>query len=413
MVKLSEIDDELLKCNINSIEANGDTCVIYIAKFGEKRSVPLTCLRPRNANERGIVQSHRHDPFTTKLASKNASFDKYGHGSIDDATSNKEDKKKFDNLLFDYDAICEFSKSLDLNSYINLSNYKYASKNQEIIAYPMVYSQTNMSTNNNGGNTNGGGSKKNRQAQCQNNVQLDSTEKQSKVEEVNSFGKNIAHDSKTDNGQSGGGYYQHQSEHNVESAMPINQQVPNYYHQTTAPVYYCPTPEYNESNMYSNEMVMHPGVYAVPTHAYQMPPIQPNMYGPVTGNQASHYPVHVGGWPGYNPQVNTQGKSSWKWVFFCQLEFYLISFAMNIFLGYVFPGPPQYAVPAIPPPVPFQLPFLNRELLRSNGRINFSPNYSANPSGDDLPCKYSISLYFILAFIWLFVDILHSYFSQW
>lgn len=261
---------------------------------------PLSGPRRRN-----IVPSHRRNPYAKSIRINESSIDKYGYG-LCIATSDAEDKVKFDDLVFDFDAIRDISKTLDFESYINLSDFKFSpSNNQDIIAYPMVYSQTNsMSTNNSSGNTNMGGSKKNRNLNTSNqsNMQCESNDKQQHVKidtEENSYG-NIKQDSQQT--QQSGGYYQHQSQDH-DAGMPTNQQpVPDYYHQsTTAPIYYCPTPEYNESNVYSSEMVIPHGVYAVPTHAYQIPAIQPNnMYAPVAGNQ--HYPVHVGSWPGYNPQ---------------------------------------------------------------------------------------------------------------
>lgn len=255
------------------------------------------------AQRSNIVPSHRRNPYAKSTHRNESSIDKYG---LCVAASSAEDKVKFDDLDLDFDAICKISKTLDFESYINLSDFKFSqSNNQEIIAYP-IYSQTNsMSANNSGGNTNMGGSKKNRNQNTsnQNNMQCDPNDKQQHVKietEENSYGI-VKQDSQQT--QQSGGYYQHQSQDH-DAGMSTNQQqpVPNYYHQSTAaPIYYCPTPEYNESNVYPSEMVMPHGVYAVPAHAYQVPPMQSNnMYAPVAGNQ--HYPVHVGGWSGYNPQ---------------------------------------------------------------------------------------------------------------
>lgn len=313
---MDENDNELLKCCIKSKESNGDTCVVFIGKLGEKRSVPFESLRPLNGAEHNIAQSHRRDHPYEKLTAKHTSIEKYGSCN---ATSSSDDKEKLDDLVFDYDAIYEITKSLDFDSYINLSNFKLTPNNQqqEIIAYPMVYTHSNnMSSNNTSGNTNTGGSKKNRNQNASNlnNVQCDANDKQPHIKtdaEESVYGKNV-HDSKHESQQKSqtGGYYQHQSQdQNVDAGITMSQQhMSSYYHQSTAPIYYCQTPEYSEANMYSSEMVMPHGVYAVPTHAYQVPPMQSNMYAPVAGGQASHYPIHVGSWPGYNPQANTQGK---------------------------------------------------------------------------------------------------------
>lgn len=65
-----------------------------------------------------------------------------------------------------------------------------------------------------------------------------------------------------------------------------------------------------------------------------------------------------------------------------------MDFVVFQFIGYVLSAPPQYALPTIPAPVPFPLPFLSRELLQSKGRINFNLNYAFTPTGEDLPCNF-------------------------
>lgn len=313
---MSETSDDLLKCRVKEKETNSDTCVVFIGKLGEKRSVPLTSLRPLSGTECIAVESHRRDPYM-KSASKIAN--KYGYGSLNVALHTQDKEKKLDSLVLDYDAICEISKTLDFESYINLSNIKFTSnQQQELIAYPMLYAHTNnMTSNNSNGNLNTGGPKKsrNQNASIQSHMQHDATDKppHGKMDDENSYGKNVL-ESKPDSqsNQANDGYYQQQpQDQNVDGSVPMNQQVPGYYHQTgVAPIYYCPTPEYNESNVYTSEMVMPQGVYAVPAHAYQVPQMQPNIYAPVAANPAAPYPVNVGNWPAYNPQVNPQGKSN-------------------------------------------------------------------------------------------------------
>lgn len=315
-MKLNDSDTRLHKCRINAKETSdeekesNDSYVVFIEKLGEKRSVPLSSLRPLSGTERELTASHRCDQYT-KLPYK-----KYNHNKYESLNAHRiACKKETNNFSVDYDAIC---KSLDFESYINLSNFDFASNNQqELIAYPMVFTQSNMSSNNNSNSNSNGGSKgmKNRgqNAQNQSNLSGDLNDKQanqmSKIDEENSYA-NIGHDSKVDSqlgSNQSTGYYQHQ-EQSVDG-VPINQpHTTNYYNQGLPPtVYYCPTSEYNEQNMYSSEMVMPNSMYAFPQ--YHAPPMQPNMYAPVAGNQSSHYPVQVGGWhAGYNPAMNAQGK---------------------------------------------------------------------------------------------------------
>lgn len=288
----------------------GVTYVVFIEKLGEKRSVPQSSLRPLCGTESDFAASHRSDQYA-KSAYKKYHHIKYDSPSVSRVGCNKD----VNDFPVDYDAIC---KSLDFESYINLSNFEFASNNQqELIAYP-IYSQTNnmSSTNNSSGSNNGAnGSKgmKNRgqNSQNQSNLSCESTDKptssMSKIDEDNSYAKN-SHDTKQDSqpAMNQTGYYQDQ---NVDSMSANQSHMPNYYHQGVAPaVYYCPTPEYNEHNMYPSEMVIPNSVYAIP-QPYHAPPMQPSMYAPVAANQSTPYPVHVGGWhTGYNPAVNPQGK---------------------------------------------------------------------------------------------------------
>lgn len=312
------MENDLLKCRIKAKGSNGDEYIVHIENLGEKRSVPFSSLRPLSGTECDIVQPRRRDTYT-KLASKKPSIECVSHS----AASNKKGPEMTSDLALEHDAICKIQKSLDLESYISLSNFNFTRTNQhEIIAYPLVYSQpNNMSTNNNsGGNSNTSSSKtgknRNQNSQNQNNVQCDSNEKQqqvllSKADEDHSYAKNV-HESQQDTQQtpnSSIGYYQNQhQEQNIDASVPVSQpQVPNFYPQggaSVAPIYYCPTPEYNDQ-MYSSEMIVPQGVYTIP--AYQTPQMQPNMYAPINGNPAPHYPVQVGTWPGYNPPMNQQG----------------------------------------------------------------------------------------------------------
>lgn len=66
-----------------------------------------------------------------------------------------------------------------------------------------------------------------------------------------------------------------------------------------------------------------------------------------------------------------------------------MDFVVFQFIGYVLSAPPQYALPTIPAPIPFALPFLSRDLIQSKGRINFNSNYAYAQTGEDLPCKFA------------------------
>ncbi|XP_031628547.1 protein ovarian tumor locus-like [Contarinia nasturtii] len=374
LVRLNDIEDELFKCRIKSKGSSSNTYVVYIEQLGEKRLVPFTSLRPLNDKRCESIKSRHHDPCA-KPISKKASIEYVSQHQTRDASLHTLKREKFDDYVFDYDAICEISKTLDLDSYINLSNFP-TNNQQEIIAYPLAYSQNpNMNTNNgsNSNNNNTVATKMKNRNQNSNNAKVsDSNEKQqhqqqqhqmSKADDEIPYTKNV-HDTKQ---ESQSGYYSHQApEQHVDTGT--QQPMSGYYSQSSTPVYYCSTSEYNEPNqVYQSEMVLppHGSVYTIP--AYQAPPIQPNLYTPIAGNQMPHYPVHVGNWPAYNQPNNAQ--------------------------GYVFSGPPIYPMPPIPTTVPY-LPFLSRGLLRSNGRINFNSTYAYAPNGDDLPLNDKASLKF-------------------
>lgn len=304
-MRINETDTEWLKCRIKVKESDDiDTCIVFVEKLGEKRTVPLTSLRPLNGTQRYHTASRRIDQYVKSIGEEQ-NIDKCGSKNV---KSRIETNEKYNDLVYDYDAIC---KSLDLGSYINLSKFDFSTKNQqEIIAYPMVYSQSNNIPLISGGQK----ALKNRQqnAQNSNNLVNDSQEKQqvqmTKIEEENAYTNNI-HDLKPEQQQiqnQTGGYYQPLHEQNIDGNNSVNQQqVPGYFHPGGQQVYYCPASEYSDQ-MYPPEMVMPQGVY-VPANAYQPPPIQPNVYGPIHGNHGNHYPVHVGAWPGYSPHMNAQG----------------------------------------------------------------------------------------------------------
>lgn len=313
MVRLSGKDDKPLKCRINEKGSNDETYVVFVEKLCETRTVPLASLQPLSGMERDMYAARHCDQYA-KSEFKRINTEKSADSDIRNVKPYA--KSQNDNLISKNDAIC---KSIDLEKYINLSNFDYPSKIQhQILAYP-IYSQTpNMSTNTNSGSHNNNTSKiiKNRN-QNQHNVQCDANDKQTqqqsqitKIDEENTYNVH-AHEPKQDfqpKSNTTTGYYHHQSQdQNIDAGVSMNQQhqVPGYYTPGMAPVYYCSTAEYNEQNLYSSDMVMPHGVYALP-HAYQAPPMQPAVYAPVA-NQGSHYQVPVGSWSGYNPAINAQG----------------------------------------------------------------------------------------------------------
>lgn len=317
-MKLSETTDDLQICRIESKEDDG-MYVVYVDKLAENRSVSYTSLRPLNDTLHNSFKSRDSDQYM-KNKSMKGRCEKFGFSSRN-VTSHIKSKLPNDSDIT-YDAICN---TFNFEPYINLSNFNFTSNNQnEVIAYPLVYSQsTNMNpSNNTSGNTNNSSKpSKNRNQNAQNHAIIqhnsnDNQQNNQKGDNENSYGKNV-NELKGSDVQTPTTYYQHQhqsQEQHGDTIVPVTLPVPNiqqhhapnYYNQGSASVYYCATPEYNEQGVFSSEMLMQPGVYAI-QNPYQTPPIQPNVYAPVSGNQAAHYPIPVNTWPAYNPPMNPQG----------------------------------------------------------------------------------------------------------
>lgn len=64
----------------------------------------------------------------------------------------------------------------------------------------------------------------------------------------------------------------------------------------------------------------------------------------------------------------------------------MFEISRRFFLGYVPPAPAQ-PIPYAVQSVPASVPLVRRDLLLSNGRVNYNANYSFSASADDLPSK--------------------------
>lgn len=134
----------LLKCHIQDIDTKSGSCIVFIEKLSEKRSVAIDQIQMFKANE-----SPRH---------YNRWYDK---GYLDA----RENEKRSDNFksytdrmrsrASDYDDITSdaISKSCDLEPYTNLMNFQ-PTRPFQLIALPVEFKpappQTNMSANNSG-----------------------------------------------------------------------------------------------------------------------------------------------------------------------------------------------------------------------------------------------------------------------
>lgn len=346
-----------------------DTFIVFIEKFAEKRLVPWTHLRPLHASSplsRDFFPMHNNriyggigQPFMYRCG--------YNlHGNTKSHTKRQRNGNFTTDFSYNRDAIC--NSDFDFEPYINLSNFSLNASHaqRELIAYPMVYSQSgNMNSNNSNSNpTNGGnltGNSKSMKNRQQNNVQHQTNEGESKVTVLKNetdngngngngsggaggqqYGKNghevkMQNDSQSSNTSSSSSVGHQQSYHQQQqmaepnvtvvtsSGVPATVSHPpvsNYYQQgpvvtAPAPVYYYPTAADDQNGVYaSSDMIVPHGVYAIPAaQAYQsnaattaMPQaMQPGMYAPAA--QTTHYPIPVNGWPAYAQPMNPQGNT--------------------------------------------------------------------------------------------------------
>lgn len=348
-----------------------DTFIVYIEKIAEKRLVPWSHLRPLHAAASSPLSRDFFPVHNNRICDGIGQSYMYRcdynlHGNTKSYTKRQRIGNFTTGFSYNRDAIC--NSDFDFEPYINLSNFSLNASHaqRELIAYPMVYSQSgNMNSNNsnsnpsNGGNSTGNSkSMKNRQS---NNAQHQPNDVESKVTVLKNdtdngngngngnggggqqYGKNgheMKNDSQSSNTSSSSNaghqqsYHQQQQQQMAEpnvtvdtsSGMPTTVSHPpmaaNYYQQgplatAPAPVYYYPTAADDQNGIYgSSDMVVPHGVYAIPAAAaYQstaattaMPPtMQPGMYAPAT--QTTHYPIPVNGWPAYTQPINPQGNA--------------------------------------------------------------------------------------------------------
>lgn len=340
MVKLNENSDSLLKCHIQEIDEKTESCIVYIEKISEKRSIPMKCLQLLNATE----------PYTRRFNQCDSTYDK---GYFDECENEKRIDYRSLKQTFatnqNYSesfASCENSfcdaiyKTCDLDSYTNLANFQPINR-FELIAMPMQYTQTpNMSANNNS-NSNAGNSTnnnsiataknaKNRGQNAQNHVaQQQSNEKNqtqsvslSKAADGNSYNAKNVQETKQDAPVQTQPHLKFQqtaqgSEHTIEANSPAgnhpNQANYSYYPPTGAPMLqyaYCPaTSEYGEQGYYSlpAEIPATQGFYTVPSNVYPAASVPTNAYTPIPANQMYPYPMPINAWSSFNPTISPQG----------------------------------------------------------------------------------------------------------
>lgn len=360
---MNDQNDELVKCQILA-KMKDDTFIVYIEKFAEKRLVPWTHLRPLHASSplsrdffpmpNNRIYGGIGQPFSYRCG--------YNlHGNTKAHTKRQRIGNFTTGFSYNRDAIC--NSDFDFEPYINLSNFSLNASHaqRELIAYPMVYSQSgNMNSNNSNSNPSNGGNSKSMKNRQQNNAQHQANDGENKVVTVlkndtdngngnangggggagsQQYGKNgneSKNDSQSSNTSSSSTAGHQQSYHqqqqmaepnvivNASGGMPAtvsHQPVSNYYQPgpvatAPAPVYYYQAGD-DQNGVYApSDMMVPHGVYAIPAApAYQstaattaMPPgMQPGMYAPAA--QTTHYPIPVNGWPAYTQPMNPQGNT--------------------------------------------------------------------------------------------------------
>lgn len=332
------------KCHIQEMCADKGTCIVFIEELGEKRWVAYNSLKPfnvANQSEKKMMLPYRTNNRSACDGDDNDFVDKFEYGKRKachyDKLFNKQ-RKSIDKLVdsFNYTKYIgpkQFCDAIDLKEYINLSNFRPQSSN-EIIAMPMVYSNSsaaNMNGNNSSaGNSNGNnnsdrkgiksrGNHQNSHVASQQLQQQHQDNKQqvqaqlSKIHEDNEFNSKNVHDPNQElqSNQLHNQGQHHQPEPPIDTNVPVQQQQNHplstqFYHAAANPAdpYYQP---YNESYVnYVSTEVMQPTSAA---NVYAMPGVYPATSLPVNSfaiNPMYQVPV-PGCWQQYNAPINPTG----------------------------------------------------------------------------------------------------------
>lgn len=324
---------------------------MFVEKFGEKRTISHSSLKPLNDADRSSKQmrtlqrvndnrfvyedvKQSYDEFES--GNRKALFDK-SYGEKSKFNDSAVDSFDYSNYLNESDFSDAIEGVSNFKHYTSLANFQPYNP-YEIIALPMVYSNqsapnmtaNSATSNNNSDNNNGGKGVKVRGNAHGNHMPQQQDNKQQvqaqlpKTEEEHNFHLKNAQDASHEKHPP---QFHHQLQPN-QAEQPIDNNggqlqmqhnPPNtsFYPQSTGQMmpYYPAQSTFDENPYYVPADMMHqqPGVYTV-SNIYSTTPMPANSFPAVPPNQMTYqYPVPVHtNWPHYNPPINAPGLCFYK-----------------------------------------------------------------------------------------------------
>lgn len=287
LVKLSESQDDLMKCHIQEMNSNDGPCVVFVEELAEKHSVTYSQLQPL----------HDAQPWLPPYRFCRNRYSSENFVSFDFRNEKKYHSKR--NKFHDFDG-CKHTKNIDLDQYTNLSNfqpYPY-----DIVAMPLTISR-NSERKSSGNKPNHRNSNQSQQV----------TEKPPQIKDepdVNCNPEMV--DAQQHQQYQEQQHYQEQQQYQEQPADVSVPPPPTGYMPNNGAGglvhYYYPSyggSEFNEQHMYTTT-----GEVAAPQAIYSMPPGVPYgnavtlpagfCPGTPSSNNPVYTPIPLGNWPNYN-----------------------------------------------------------------------------------------------------------------
>lgn len=312
----------MLKCYVQDIDTESNTCVVFVEKFSEKRTVFIDSIQMLGEQLRHPKQYHDKGYFDACESEKRHDQQKMRDGSGERAI-------EYHSICADSVEIDAIYKTFDLEAYTNLPNF-HPVQSIQLIALPMQFAPSpNMATLNPNkvqiAQPPNGKSSKSRNSNSQHNENAAPATPNDKPQEIIGLaekadseydGKNIHDNGKSDTQSNGGGNkFQASSGQETPKADPnvaANNVMPQQYVYGYNPAMCHP---YSYPPQLPAELQGEPGYYSIPGEMQQGYYTVPNAYPQATG--ATHhsysaspnpmYAVPVN-WPAYqNSPTNQQG----------------------------------------------------------------------------------------------------------
>lgn len=318
MAKLDENVDHMLKCYIQDIDNETNTCVVFVEKFSEKRTVLIDSIHMLGVQHRHPKQYHDKGYFDACESEKCHDQHKMYGGSGERAI-------EYHSISSDSDEIDAIYKTFDLEAYTNLTNCHPVQPIQ-LIALPMQFaSSPNMATLNpnkvQSTQTFSGKSSKSRNSTSQNNEAKPTSANEKSQQTIgvaekadSEYGGQNIHDSGETHSNGNGNKLQPSSPEDTPNADP-NVAANN---AVTPQCMYGYNPAmmaYGYPQQLSAEVQGEPGYYSIPGEIQQGYYAVPNVYPQAAGSTPQNYSVSpnsmyafpVSNYPAYNSPINQQG----------------------------------------------------------------------------------------------------------